>query len=463
MFDTDDASLTTFVARYVASALDRVVPAEVLDRTKIHVLDSLIAVISGSSLAPGAHARRYVEARAARGEATVAGSGMRTSPEMAALANGMFAHADETDDTNDLSRMHPGASTVPGTLAVAEDRDVSGSDFLKAVVVGYDVGCAFPLAVWEPGRTLRQSVQSTHGIGQLFGAMAGAASLAGLSIEQLCHVLSYTAQQASGFSALFRDTEHIEKAFLLGGKQAHNAVTSVEMVSMGFTGVPDILHGSPSLFDAWGTGGDPEVLRARLGEQFEVMNCDIKRYPVGMPIQAAAQALEELMAEHAVGRDDVVSVICRLPAEKAHIVDDRPMPDINLQYILTIMLEDGSLGFDAAHDYDRLGDPTTQAAMKMVQLVHDPALDAKSAGETTRRAEIELVLTDGRSVQHRVDPPIGSRLNRIDWRGMERKAHEVLAEVMPAAQIDSLIDAVRNVETLRSVRELRPIITTAGR
>ncbi|MQA82342.1 MAG: hypothetical protein GEV10_28420 [Streptosporangiales bacterium] len=460
MFDPDDASLTTFVGRYIAEALDRDVPAEVIDRTKIHVLDGLIAIVSGSSLRPGQFARRFVEKRATRGESTVAGTGLRTSPEMAALANGMFAHADETDDTNDLSRMHPGASIIPGTLAVAEDRDRSGAHFLKAVVAGYDVGCAFPLAVWEPGRTLRQSVQSTHGIGQLFGAMAGAAALAELSIEQMCHVLSYTAQQASGFSALFRDTEHTEKAFVLGGKQAHNAVTAVEMVSMGFTGVPDILHRSPSLFDAWGTRGDPEDLRSRLNNHFEVLNCDIKRYPVGMPIQAAAQALEEMLAEHKTETRDVVKVVCRLPSEKAHIVDARPMPDINVQYILTIMLEDGRIGFNAAHDYARLNDPDVQRRMELVQLIHDPALDSKSASDTTRRAEIELTLPDGRLLEHRVDPPFGTRLNPIDWPGMALKAHDVLGELLPAEQIDALISSVQRLEDLPSIRDLRPLILT---
>ncbi len=128
------------VAAYVAGALKRPLPQDVLEKTKHHVLDTIAAMVSGSRLLPGKKAIAYAKTLGGVKEACVIGSRLVTSAQHAALANGMLGHADETDDSHAPSLCHPGCAIVPAALAMAEREDRNGTAFLRAVALGYDVG-----------------------------------------------------------------------------------------------------------------------------------------------------------------------------------------------------------------------------------------------------------------------------------------------------------------------------------
>jgi 2-methylcitrate dehydratase PrpD len=453
-------SLTGWTAGFLADYRERELDEQTWEQAKRCVLDSLVAVVSGAALKPGRLAQQYVAERAGPGRSHVAGSGVRTCPELAAFANGMCAHSDETDDANEPARIHPGASIVPAALAAAEHAGVAGERLLRAVSAGYDLGVGVVMAAWEPGKKLRQSVQSTHGIGQLFGAMGAAAVVSELPPGQLRYVLSYTSQMAAGLSSFFRDSEHIEKAFAMGGKQAQDGVRAVEYVKAGFTGVDDIFDGTPGFFDAFGVDGDPGSL-PRTVDQRHVLTSDMKQFPIGYPIQAAAQALIEILREHPLEDGEVASVEARLPAEKAWIVDGRHMPSIHLQYVLTVLLEDGKLTFDNTHDYVRHDDPRMRRSMERVTLIHDPELDPPPTGEggMTRKAVVSVTTTGGETFSARVDPVRGSRLDPLSWEEIEEKAHNVLSSVQSEQRTSELIETVRRLDELEDVSSLGRLLT----
>src|SRR5580693_2929042 len=121
--------LITAVSNYMSEAGTRPLPAPVIEKAKQMILDTFAAMISGSELPPGRFAINF--ARAYRGEAvsTVAGSTVVCGPIEAALANGMLAHSDETDDTHPPSQSHPGCSAVPAALAACERFGIGGSRF----------------------------------------------------------------------------------------------------------------------------------------------------------------------------------------------------------------------------------------------------------------------------------------------------------------------------------------------
>ncbi len=110
------------LSAYIASALRRSLPPAVIEKTKHHILDTLAAMISGSRLAPGMRAIGYVKTLGGVKEACVIGSNIITTAVNAALANGMLAHADETDDSHAPSLTHPGCGIVPAALPVPRGR-----------------------------------------------------------------------------------------------------------------------------------------------------------------------------------------------------------------------------------------------------------------------------------------------------------------------------------------------------
>jgi 2-methylcitrate dehydratase PrpD len=283
------SAVTRRLSGYIASALRRALPAAVIEKTKHHILDTIAAMVSGSRLRPGKQAIFYVTTLGGIKEAGVVGSKIVTTAVNAALANGMLAHADETDDSHAPSLTHPGCGIVPAALAMAERERQNGMALVRAVALGYDVGCRLTLSL-DPHQ-FREDGHSTHSFGPMFGAAAAAGALAGLSERQARHMLSFTAQQASGVSCWMRDPDHIEKSFDFGGMPARNGVAAATMVAQGFTGVDDVFAGERNFFVAYGRKPEPGKLVDGLGAVYEIMNTNIKRWSVGSPIQAPLDSL----------------------------------------------------------------------------------------------------------------------------------------------------------------------------
>src|ERR1700694_3448800 len=134
---TPISPVATALADYIAHALDRELPAAVVAKTKLHVLDTIAAMVSGSRLKPGESAARYVDSLGGKPQAMVIRTGIVTSAVHAALANAMAAQPDETDDTTPVGPFHAGCGAVSAALAAAELAGRSGGDLLRAVALGH--------------------------------------------------------------------------------------------------------------------------------------------------------------------------------------------------------------------------------------------------------------------------------------------------------------------------------------
>src|SRR4029453_10252438 len=124
------------LSTYMSGAATRELPAEVVEHARQHIADTFAAMISGSELPPGHAAIRYAKAHGGTGVATIAGSMMTAGPADAAMAKGVMAHADETDDSHSFSQSHPGCAVVPAALAAGEAFGVAGTRFPRAVTLG---------------------------------------------------------------------------------------------------------------------------------------------------------------------------------------------------------------------------------------------------------------------------------------------------------------------------------------
>jgi 2-methylcitrate dehydratase PrpD len=191
-----------------------------------------------------------------------------------------MAHADETDDSHNASRSHPGCAVVPAAFAAGEQFGIDGARFLRAVTLGYDVGTRVVLAMGGFEFSYESSL-ATHSIAGTFGAAAAAACAAGLDTREMRWVLDYTAQQSSGIAAWRRDTDHIEKAFVFGGMPARNGVTSALLMQLGWNGVDDIFTGAENFFQSYAPKAQRARLIEKLGERYEISLTDIKKWTVG--------------------------------------------------------------------------------------------------------------------------------------------------------------------------------------
>jgi 2-methylcitrate dehydratase PrpD len=443
------ADVTGRLARYMAAARDRDLPAQVVQDAKHRILDTFAAMVSGAELPPGHAAIRYIRTQGGTAEASVLTTNLRTSAVNAALANGMFAHADETDDFEPVTKAHPGSAVVPAALAMAEKDRRSGTDFLRAVVLGYDVCCRFLMALGPDH--VRATHRSAEGTSATFGATAAAASLARFDERGMRFALSYGAQQVSGLWSWTRDEDHIEKAFDFAGMGARNAVAATTMVQSGFTGVAEVLDGEHNMILALSTQPRPEEMVKDLGTRFYVSESAIKVFSVGYPIQSALDALLTLRREHKLTPENVGKIVVRLPEDGARIVDGNAMPDVNLQHLVAVALVDGTVSFEMSHSRERMADPQVLAVKARVQLVGDKALVDPAA---PRSGAVEATLSDGRVVRHFTRHPPGTKENPLSAEAVAAKARDLMAPVIGAARADAVIARVNRIEDVRDARDL---------
>jgi 2-methylcitrate dehydratase PrpD len=442
------------LSAYMGAAGARPLPDEVVEQAKHHLLDSLASMISGSALPAGEAAQRYIRLHGGKGSATIAGTALTATAADAALANGMMAHADETDDSHNVSRSHPGCAVVPAALAAGEEFGVDGARFLRAVALGYDIGPRVINAMGGAGFSYDSSL-STHSIAGTFGAAAAACCVAGLDARQMRRALDYTAQQSSGIIAWRRDTDHIEKAFVFAGKPARDGVTSALVVQSGWNGVDDIFSGADNFFTAYAPKAEPGQLIEKLGERYEIVQTDVKKWTVGSPIQAPLDAIETIRGKHPFEAGQVRRVTVRLAPSVAAVVDNRDIPDICLQQMVAVMLLDKTVSFRAAHDKPRMKDTSVLEQRARISLVGDEEL-AKLLPVRVTIVEIELV--DGTRLSERVEAVRGTPRNPMSRPEVIAKARDLVVPVLGREISERLIETVYAIETVADVRGLRPLI-----
>ena len=445
------------LSTYMSQAGGQALPAEVQQKAKQHILDTIAAMVSGSELPPGKQVLKFAQSYGGKPVATIVASNLLSGPIEAALINGMLAHSDETDDSHAPSQSHPGCAMVPAALAAGERFAIDGTHLLRAVALGYDVGTRVTMTLGaEPYEN--SSHRSTHSIATTFGASAAAACAASLNAQQMRWVLNYAAEQASGIALWNRDPDHIEKAFDFAGGPARNGVTAALVVQSGWTGVDDVFSGPNNFFLAFGPNANPEGLVAKLGTEYEVAQTDIKRWTVGMPIQAPLDALQDLRKQYDFTPDQVKTIAVRLAPQEGAIVDNRQLPDICLQHIMALMLVDGTITFRSAHDRARMQDPAILRQRAKVQLVPDQELGRLMP---RRQSIVEITLNDGKTFSKRVDSVRGTVANPMTDDEVKAKARDLMTPVLGASQTATLIDRIYALEDVKDIRDLRPLLKKA--
>jgi 2-methylcitrate dehydratase PrpD len=445
------------LSTYMAEAGARALPGDALEKTKHHILDTFGAMISGSNLPPGKTGIAFARASAGATTATVAGADITCGPLEAAMANGMLAHSDETDDSHAPSHSHPGCAVVPAALAAGERFGIDGARLVRAVALGYDVGPRVTIALGGLPFQIKTH-HSAHSIAGTFGAAAAAASVAGLSAKQMRWVLDYAGQQASGVAAWQRDTDHIEKALVFGGFPARNGVSAALIVQLGGTGVADIFSGDDNFLMTFAPAASPADLIDKLGERFEVTRTNIKKWTVGSPIQAPLDAIEIIRKRRPFNTDEVQGVDVRVATSEAKTVNDREMRSISLQHMVAVMLIDRTISFEAAHDTRRLQDPAVLRVRAKVRLVPDEELERHYP---RREAIVEITLADGTKLTERVDAVRGTSDNPMTRDEVAAKARDLMTPVIGSAKAERLIKTVLTLETVKDIRTLRPLLQRA--
>ncbi|MFB6281485.1 MAG: MmgE/PrpD family protein [Haloferacaceae archaeon] len=424
-------------------------PAEVRDRLKRHLLDTLGVALGGRAVAASSPAvGAAVERLAGGGNAALdLGTGRRRPAADAALANGTYAHSLDFDDTHRESSLHPGAPTVPAALAVAERDGADAERALAGIAAGYDVTCAVGRAV-DPDAHYDRGFHVTATCGT-FGAAAAAGVVAGLSREELAAAFGIAGSQAAG-SLQFLENGAWNKR-LHPGLAARRGVEAVALAAEGFRGASAPLEGTHGFLAGYSDAPRPDAV-ADVGERHAVMETALKPYPCCRYVHAAIDALLDLAG--AVDPSAVERITLDLPGPGVTLTGDpidrkrRPENLVDCQFsapfCAALALTHGEAGLSAFVDASGgLADPDLRRLMDATEVVTTDAVADRFPEQWAAR----VVVDDGRRHERFVETARGEPEAPLDWPAIEAKLDDLAAAAgIPDGTADRLAAAVRDVE-----------------
>lgn len=433
---------TQTFASYAATFRDQPLSADVVHHAKRAVIDWYASLYPGLSANPLLQLEATLADDLDHGRAFLA-NGRASTARAAALFNGSAAHAAEVDDSFRDAMYHPGAATVAAALAAAQDTGRSGLQFLRGVVLGYEVSTRIGVVM---GRAHYKFSHSTGTVGT-FGAAAAAADLMALDETSFAHALATAATFAAGLQQAFR-MDSMSKP-LHAGRAAEAGVLAARLASHGVTGSLDALDGEGGFGKAMSNGPDWSQVGATLGRDFHITRLTFKNHIGCGHTFAAIDGALALKLRHAIEAGDI---------ERVHVATYRPALDIacyqdpatpnearfSLRFVVARALAHGSVRL-AAFEQAGLDDPITRSLLKRVDVAVDPELDAAFPGQ--RAARITIVMRNGQRFEHLQPNRKGDPEEPLTDAELEGKYLELVSPVIGERAARSLLESIWGLES----------------
>jgi 2-methylcitrate dehydratase PrpD len=335
---------------------------------------------------------------------------------------------------------------------MSEALSLGGRDLINAVVLSFDVGCRILMAMGG-GHAVRRE-RHTHGTPLLaLGVAVAAGRLLGLRQLPMQHALNLAALNIAVPASFYDERGHMSKA-MNQGQAAYAGVTGALLASHGFEAHDRVLEARDGIVDGWRTSrSDISAITAGLGEDYSIMDAGFKYYSAGYPINSPIYGGLMLMKEHRLAADDIAAVRVGMTPSSADVVDNRAMPSICLQDMLSLALVLGRLGYDDAHDESNLRRPDVQRLRAAIEIVRDSSFAADAAQR--RVSWVEITTADGRTLRgpERIAPGHWE-LGGMPWDDLTDKFTSLVAPRLGAAASAQIFALIRDLEVLDDLAPL---------
>ncbi len=371
-------------------------------------------------------------------------------PEWSVFSNAIAAHSIELDDTFSASSLHPAVVVIPGALAAAEIEGSSGTEFITAVVAGYEVAGRIGRAL-NPKDTYAKGFHPTAIVGA-FSTAATVGKLIGLTEEQLAHAFGIAASQAAGRTEFLAEGAWTKR--LHPGWSSHAGYVAAHLAKNGFTGPSLPFDGRDGLLRGYGSTEHVERLTQGLGQPFELSLTSVKPHACCRYNQGPIDLAIRLSKEHGIGVADIESIEVGVVTAAIGIVVEprerkiRPSNDVDAQfslpYAVGLGIEKGQASLDE-YNAATLADEGVLAVAERTHVVVRPEFDAKYPDIWP--CDMTITTTDGRTLHAALDFPKGDPENRLTYEEMCGKFRALASSVFDAAQMDAIIAAVDDLAT----------------
>src|SRR5580693_1233014 len=463
---TKTPGLTNYVGTFVTQTKYQEIPAEVIELGKKSILDALGLALAGSRAESGSISRKYVEqAGVCNGKATVIGSAQRTSPRFAALLNGISIHADDFDDTQLAAAkdrvygllMHPTVPVLPAIFALAEQRAVTGKEWMLAYQVGAEVECKIAEAIAP--RHYQDGFHTTGTCGP-FGSAAACAKLLQFDLSETLIAFGLAASNSGGLRENFGTMTKPYQA----GHAAQSGLVSAEFVALGWTAAEQILEADRGFFHAAGGSYDPAVIMDHLGNPwtFASPGVSLKPYPSGSLAHPAMTELARLIETDNIQPSQVEKVdVGANHNMTTTLLHHDPKTGLeakfSMEFCMAILLLERKAGLGQFSDkVVRRAD--VQAMMRNINFYVDP--EAEGAGFDKMTSILKITLKDGRVITGQAAFGKGSPQNPMsfDEAATKFRGCAEYAE-WPQAKTEKIIALTKSLEAATDMSVLSPLLS----
>ena len=444
-------SLAERLAAYVSALRYDDIDAATLERVKTLVIDSIGCAMGAWEERP-VHACRQI-ALSVSGPATIIGTARRTTPDLAAFANGVAVRFLDFNDTYvGKFAAHP-SDNIAACLAVAEAERASAQELIVAIVIAYEVNCrlvdAFDISSrgWDP---------------PVFGLPAvalAAGRLMKLSPEQMTQAVNLAINDHIPL-ALTRVGVLSDWKGLAAAEAGRHAVFAARLARAGITGPAPIFEGTSGLFQQVTGPGSVDVAAFGGREvQFRLHKCSLKPYPAVIYTQTAIVAAIEVAGQ--VGALDRIAAIEIATTARGYqrtgsepekwSPKTRETADHSLPYITARAMFDGDITNESFAP-EKFRDPAVLAFMQKIKVAEDPALTAR--GGTAVPTRVTAILMDGQRVSREIEHAPGFAARPMTRTEVERKFRGNVGHRWPAEQTAMVLEALWALERTADISTL---------
>ena len=457
----DDNRYTRGMAEFVANLRYEDIPADVRQRIKLLMLDSLGCALYGARL----EWSRILQQRLGELDTTrmcaVWGTRQRLSAPHAALVNGTQVQGFELDDVHRQGMLHVGSVVLPALIAVTEFRKgLSGKEFLTAAVAGYEIGPRVGICMGPEHLEQGFHTGATFGV---FSAAAGAARGLKLDTAKTVHALGIAGTQAAGlmaaqFGAMVKRMH--------SGRSSQSGLYGALLAEAGFTGIVNVFEseygGFCTTFSRSTDRFRIDELTAGFGSVWQTMGIALKFYSCVASNHTTLDALRLMQEEHPFGANDVDKVVVHCTQATALHVGWKYKPEgltsaqLNLPYCVATLLLDGDVFVDQFSE-DHVADPARMALADKVEVREDPAYTAQGS-KSRHLVRVEVHLKDGKKMQRIVAAGRGNEHNFASEADVVAKFEKLAIHALPEAQVGELRDALLGIENLADAGRIAELL-----
>jgi 2-methylcitrate dehydratase PrpD len=437
--------LTRALAGYSSGLRLEHIPAEVRAVVRHCLLDWLGVTLAGSREDAARIVREEALEQGGTPQATLLGSGQRTSIGQAALVNGTASHALDYDDVHFAFLGHPTVTVVPALLAVAERDGLGGREFVTAFVAGVEIGSRVGEYVTEAHYARGHHATGTLGT---FSAAAATARMLGLDAETSATALGIAATQAAALKSMFGTMCKP----LHAGKAAANGQYAALLAKRGFSARPDAIECSQGFADTQSSVADSDSALDALGERFHTRNVLFKHHAACYGTHASIEALTRLRDAHGIDFGKVDKVEIRVPTRNLKVCNiQEPRTGLEAKFSLRLVsamaLAGRSTSDIAGYTDDVCSDRELVRLRDAIRVVGDTELARGTS-------EVIVSMADGVVYREFGDVSIPGRDLDLQGRRLEEKFMVLATPVIGASKAREVADLVHNLEQIENMDAL---------